>query len=151
MNRWGKGRRKRRDGRDGREGSPKPNVSKGPTYCVTSVLIHNVLLQEALGSTTRRKIASTPESISGFTLRLRSMKVAGELVVDRMWKLGTRRNLMMESRLCGPPTALNRRWQQRRRPRQQLLHHRHDRFIAGPPAARLTGRTLLRDSLIEIS
>jgi len=35
----------------------------------------------------RRKIAPTPESISGFTLRLRSMKVAGELVVDRMWKL----------------------------------------------------------------
>ena len=64
----------------------------------------------------RRKIASTPESISGFTLRLRSMKVTGELVVDRMWKLGKRRNLMIESRLRGWEAASSRQWKQRWRP-----------------------------------
>jgi len=38
------------------------------------------------------------------------MKVVGELVVDRTWKPGKRRNLLIEWRLRGPPTALNRQW-----------------------------------------
>jgi len=82
------------------------------TYLVRANISYSAITSyyESRSPPLRPKIASTPESISGFTLRLRSMKVAVELVVDRMWKLGKRRNLMIESRRRRPATALNRQW-----------------------------------------
>ena len=72
-----------------------------------------------------REIASTAESISGFTLRLRSM-VRDELVVDRMWKQESRGEIWWQSRRNEPSDNLNpcpKPWESYTRPKKVKVAH----------------------------
>jgi len=112
-------------------------------------MCHNVSLQEALGSTTSQNCLDT-----GINFRFHAAPAQYESRrrIGRRPDVETGREKSDDGiTTAGPVDGIKSPDGTTPATSQQLLHRRHDRFIAGPPAARLTGRTLLRDMLIEIS